>query len=170
MARPIPTDLRDKVANFLKEECLKAGGPVSPPMADIAEAVGEKRTNAEKIMRMIQLLEKRGTIRVYRFEGGVANKYEFINDSAQALMAEVKQKNTEQVNEAVTSLNDAVRNVMELYGSAVKDSQDKTAELIYIKEMLKNLEFHGTTANGEILFKASRNSTLHILLETLKNE
>ena len=168
MARPINYELRNKVLEFIKREYYKIGGPISLSLAGIAEEVGENSTHGEKIMRVVEGLEKAGYIRIYKGQGSAANTYEFINDISVKDIVETKEQINVTLDSLISTVNDSIKDVFTFTISLSKENIELKGEMAYLRNALSSLEVHGRLADGTFLFRSKgRNSPLPLILEEL---
>lgn len=170
MPRPINYELRNKILDYIKRESLKAGGPISPSLAQIAAAVGESPTRTEKIMRLVDMLEKGGYIKVFRGQGSLPNTYEFVSDSTHDLVNEAREEAMGQLDELISNLTDAMKAIFEYAAVQTKKNVELTGKVAYLRDNLLKLEPHGTLADNSVLYRTPRNSTLSMVLENLRAE
>lgn len=171
MPRPINVGLRERMLDYLKAECIKAGGAVSPSMETIAEAVTtpDEKVNTNAVMRMIKILEQRGNIRVHRFEGSIPNQYEYVGTSVKD-MKDVNAKTTAEIDSANAMFSNAFQEMLRVQSSLVKENQNNLGQLMFVNDMLKKLTFFGTDTDGNMMFKFTRESSLLNYVEKIKSE
>lgn len=170
MARPINYELRDRVLEFIKKEYYKIGGPISLSLASIAQGVGENPKYGEKIMRIVDGLERSGYIRVYRGQGSAPNTYEFLSDISVGEIVERKEQINETLDVLISNVNESIKEVFNFAITLSKENIELKGEIAYLINALSNLEVHGHLTNGILLFRTTnRNSTLPLILEEIKS-
>ena len=171
MPRNPNIDLRNRVLEFIKREYMKAGKPVSLSLAAIAKGVGEDPRHSEKIMRVVNALERGLSITIDHGEGSRSNIYTFNNDSSKMFINEAKEQMIVDIDEKLFAVNHAMQKLVECYGVLSKMNIDLMGENEYLKSGYLELEPSGNLADGTPLFKTqSRNSTLSQVIEGIRLE
>lgn len=171
MPKPPNVKLRNKVLEYIKLECMRQGGPISPPLTEIAVAIGEDPKKAEKILRMVNSLERRGNIKIYRGEGSLPNKYEFISDNVVEILGEAKNQITEDLDELINEVNKILKKIIDYAASISKKNIELAGQVQYYENSFAKLEPFGVTPEGkEIYITTEKSSSLPLILEEIKKK
>lgn len=171
MPKPPNINLRNKVLEFIKMEYLKNDGePISLSLAEIAKSIGEGN-KAEKIMRQVNILEKRGNIKIHRGEGSRANKYEFLSNDVKSLVGNSSKKLTTDLSELFDKLNGVIKEIIDYTGSVSRENIELQGQLNYYKNSLLKIEPFGKTQEGKSIFIATeQTSSFGMILNEVKKE
>jgi hypothetical protein len=169
-------ELLEKVKEYLRLESLKAGGgEISPPLAQIAVALGEVgptgKPYSEKILRNINSLERMGIIKIFKGKGSQGNSYLFLKDSASALVEEAKDEHMNEFETYVDEFNMAAKKMISFSSSQTKKIIELQGEINYYKSLLAELEYASTWSDGKTIFTTkSRNSRLPEIIADIREE
>ena len=171
MSRPIDLELRNRVLEYIKLECLKAGESVSIPLTQIAIAVGESPKNAPKILNTINRLERRGNIKIFRGEGNKPNRYEFVGKSIKRTLGEAKQETKETMDDLSRKLNEVLSEMVSYCSTLSKENIEMNGKIAYLEDTISKMNFFGKTAEGHDVFVVNEvNPSLSVIIENLKNK
>ena len=171
MSRPIDLELRNRVLEYIKLECLKAGESVPIPLTQIAIAVGESPKNAPKILNTINRLERRGNIKIFRGEGNKPNRYEFVGKSVKRILGEAKQETKETMDDLSRKLNEVLSEMVSYCSTLSKENIEMNGKIAYLEDTISKMNFFGKTAEGHDVFVVNEvNPSLSVIIENLKNK
>lgn len=161
-------DLRDKVLEFIKRKCMEMG-IFSMSLADIAEQIGEKRSNSEKIMRTVDTLEKSGNIKVHRGEGSNSNSYEFIRDDISASILNAQSEQTVTIERLVNTANDSIKQIIDYTANIVKRNQELEGQILYYENLLLSMQQIGIAQDGTVMLKTThRSGAFDLIIEDIQ--
>jgi hypothetical protein len=154
MSRAISSEYRNAVLEVIKKHYIINGNsPVNLTLIQIAEDVGEKnpKNKVEKIMRMVNDLERRGNIKVFKEQGSNVRRFEFIKDNSPATIDVIKvmAKDTDGVIDQVLK---ATKAATDMVITTNKELVDKITELNYYLSKIAVIEVFGTSPDGSKIF------------------
>jgi plasmid maintenance system antidote protein VapI len=173
MARPIDTETKLKILELIRLECIKSGGPVSLTLKEIAREIGIGETRTEKIFRSLTALQKEGNIEIISGGGSVPNKYLFLNDNYSIAEDIDEDKYFEQdvIENVFKKLSNTTNDLFECYGWLFNTNKSLRRQLKHYAEIILQLEFHGTLADGTELFKVKkRGDSLRLTIEQIHKD
>jgi ssDNA-binding replication factor A large subunit len=171
MSRPVNTKLKNDILEFLKREWIVAGQkPISPSYQRIAEAVGVPQDRPEKIMRMINMLERGGHIQIIeRGRGCVPNTYVFQKDNIKEVLTFERLQEFDP-DKIVGELNNSIKTILMHYTKATDEYQQLKSENEYLKDKIGQLEFFASQDGGKEIFISQKQINLRSLIEQIRRE
>lgn len=150
MARPFPNDKRDAVYMYLRKLWIgNKGESVSVTLRQIADEIG---ISTEQANRLVSALESGQRIKIEPGHGSVPNKYVVLDPEMKATLDKVNNDN-----KVFSGLAEQIGSNMNKMVDMIKAAENTLNEAKTLKEayekLLLNLEFMGTTADGQQMFK-----------------
>jgi hypothetical protein len=161
MSRAISSEYRNAVLEVIKKHYIINGNsPVNLTLIQIAEDVGEKnpKNKVEKIMRMVNDLEKRGNIKVFKEQGSNIRRFEFIRDNNLTTTDMIKVMSKD-IDGVVDQVLRATKATTDMVVATNKELIDKITELNYYLSKIAEIEVFGRSNDGTKILMQIDSST-----------
>jgi Fe2+ or Zn2+ uptake regulation protein len=171
MARPIDKDVRDRILELIKRECIKQNGPAYLTLVEIALGVGLARTRTEKVFRILKMLQRSGCIHIHNGGGSKPNRYEYLREDIRSAMIEANEETDKELQDILDQFTNASSQFYSYCGSLKKQNVALRGEIEYYKSILRSLRFDGNTPEMHQRFvMAEKGVNLCSIIESLKKE
>jgi hypothetical protein len=176
MPRNQDVDARNEILDFIRKECLKAGGVATFPLSYMKDELnknlekGEPPYNTNKIYRIIENLERGLSIKVYKGEGSSSNSYEYLGEKMNMVVEKNAELKLDEFNEKLDKVYFAMKELTTFCSELSQKATEQNGEIVHLRQILDDLESVGNI-NGSVLYKTkSANSLLPLILEENKRK
>jgi regulator of replication initiation timing len=171
-------DLRFKILDFIKQECIKQGGSVQLTYCDIAIGIGdatskEDFSTGQKIMKHVDALARSGRIKVEKGEGRTPNTYTFVDDTKEIIASSNKDKENliNKFSENTDKIYESIKETFSMAGAIIKKNEELAAENARLKSALLTMSLIGENKKDNTkLFETPMDSPIAFIVEQLRNE